>query len=133
MEKIKGELGSLVITGDNQHGYPPPAEIQKGPDQFIEYLPRNVVFVKEISAMNEKIGFNVYRVLYNRQKVFKNGVGPSLTPLGVSLDYLGNLESKMGISSMNKLQWNLLMKSITTPKKGGLILPLKGAFYLSSR
>ena len=115
MEQIKGEFGPFVIAGDDQYGYPHLSQIKKRLNQFMKCLLWDVVFVKEVSAMNEKIDFSVYGVLYDGQKILENGLGPFLSSLGVALGYPGNLKSQMGICRMNKLQCHSLTGCCPNP------------------
>jgi hypothetical protein len=104
MEEIKREFRPLVIAGDEQHGDPRNHKIHKWPNQFIEDFSWDVVLVKKISAMNEKISLHLKRVLYNSHKILEDGLSPILPSSGVRLGQLGNLKSKMCIGSMNELQ-----------------------------
>ena len=104
MEEIKGKLRSFVIAGDDQDGCADPCKIKDRPNQLIECVSRDIVFVKEISAVNEEIHLTFDRMFNNRQEVIENGLGPSLASLQVTGGSFGELESKMGVCGMDEFQ-----------------------------
>ncbi len=104
MKEIEWELRPLVIAGDEQHRDARSHKILEGPNQLIKNFSRDVVLVKEVSAMNEKIGLYFNGMLHDRDKILKEGVSPILPPHGIRLCDLGNLESEMCIRRMNELQ-----------------------------
>jgi hypothetical protein len=52
MEEIKGELGPLMIAGDDQDAGPRLGQFKNRPDQFVKDLSRKVVLVEEIPAVD---------------------------------------------------------------------------------
>ena len=110
MKEIEWELRPLMIARDEQHGNTRPHKIRKGPNQLVKDFSLDVVLVKKVSAMNEKIGPHFNGVLHDRDKILKDGVRPILPSHGIRLCDLGNLESEMGIRRMNELQ-NALSKT----------------------
>lgn len=93
-----------MIAGDEQYGNPRIHKVHERSSKVIEDLSRDVVLVKEVSAMDEKICLHLDSGLYNRLKILKDGVSPVLSSSGVRLGYLCNLKSKMCVRRMNKLQ-----------------------------
>ena len=104
MKEIKGELRPLVIAGNEQHGNTRSDKIREGPNKRIKKFSRDVVLVKEVSAMNEKIGLHLNGVLRNSDKILIDGLSPILPSPGIGLGYLCDFKSKMRIGRMNKLQ-----------------------------
>ena len=83
MEEIEWELRPLVIPRDEQHGDARSDKIREGPNQLIKNFSWDVVLVKEVSAMNEKIGLCLNGVLHNSDKILKDGISPALSPAGI--------------------------------------------------
>lgn len=93
-----------MIAGDEQYGDPRIHKVHERPSKVIEHLSRDVVLVKEVSAMNEKICLHLDSGLHNRLKILKDSVSPILSSFGVRLRYLCNLKSKMCVRRMNEPQ-----------------------------
>jgi hypothetical protein len=70
MEQIKGELRPFMVPRDNQNRYPCMSEIKNRLNKSIENVSRNIIFIKEITAMNEEIDLMIQGMPYNGLEIF---------------------------------------------------------------
>jgi hypothetical protein len=83
VKEIKGKRRSLVVSGNDQDRNPRLGKVHKRSDQFVEGIPRDIVFVEEIAAVDEEIGFCFQSVFHYAEKILKNGLRPFSAPFGV--------------------------------------------------
>ena len=85
MKEIKGEFRSFVIPREDQCLNAPPAEIENGANKVIQDFSRNIGFIKEISAVNEKVSLNFKGVPDNGSEIPQYGSGPFEASFGVGV------------------------------------------------
>lgn len=85
------------------------------PDQQVEQIPWNVVLVEEISAVDEKLSPDLQGVLSDQLKVPENRIRPVHSTSGVALSCPRDLESEMGVCSVDEPQLTRLLPRCSNP------------------
>ena len=106
MKEIKRETPiARGLAGNDQDGTVARlGKRHKRPDQFVEGIARDIVFVEKITAVDKEINLGSQSVFDHAYKIFKNRLGPLSASVGVGYGCPGDMKAKVCICRVNELQ-----------------------------